>query len=72
MATAKQDLVSPINAGRTVTLKAFFASELSEDVREQVAERYRWINVDCDWWDFILDDFVISRRLLDRYRRLHG
>ena len=58
MATVKQDLVSPINAGRTVTLKAFLASELPENVREQVAERYRWINVDCDWWDFILDDFV--------------
>jgi len=58
MAAAKQELVSPIHAGRTVTLKAFLASELPEDVRGQVVERYRWINVDYDWWDFILDGFI--------------
>jgi len=58
MAAAKQELVSPIHAGRTVTLKAFLASELPEDAREYVIEKYRWINVDYDWWEFILDDFI--------------
>ena len=58
MAAAKQELVSPINVGRTVTLKAFLASELPEDAREYVIEKYRWINVDYDWWNFILDDFI--------------
>jgi len=57
MVVAKE-LVSPIHAGRTVTLKAFLASELPEDVREQVVEKYRWINVDYEWWDFLLDDFI--------------
>ena len=57
MVVAKE-LVSPIHAGRTVTLKAFLASELPENVREQVVEKYRWINVDYDWWDFILDGFI--------------
>ena len=58
MTAAKQELVSPVHAGRTVTLKAFLASELSENARERVLEEYRWINVDYDWWDFILDDFI--------------
>jgi len=58
MAAATQELVSPIHAGRTVTLKAFLASELPEDTRERVIEKYRWINVDYDWWGFILDDFI--------------
>jgi len=44
--------------GRTVTLKAFLASELPEDARERVVETYRYINVDCDWWDLILDEFI--------------
>jgi len=58
MAVTTQELVSPINVGRTVTLKAFLASELPEDAREYVIEKYRWINVDYDWWNFILDDFI--------------
>ena len=57
MAVAKE-IVRPIHAGRTVTLKAFLASELPEDARERVIEKYRWINVDYDWWEFILDDFI--------------
>jgi len=43
---------------KTVTLKGYLASELPEDARRRVLEEHRYINVDCDWWDFILDDFV--------------
>jgi len=47
-----------MHAGRTVALKAFLASELPEDARKLVIEKYRWINVDYDWWEFLLDGFV--------------
>jgi len=58
MVAATRELVNPIHAGRTVTLKAFLASELPEDVQKYVVEEYRWINVDYEWWDFLLDDFI--------------
>jgi len=41
-----------------VTLKGFLASELPQDIREKIVGEYRYINVDCDWWDFILDEFI--------------
>jgi len=41
-----------------VTLEGFLASELPDDVRSKVIEEYRWINVDYDWWEFVIDEFI--------------
>lgn len=43
---------------KKITLKAFLASELPDEVRQRVVDEHQWINVDCDWWEPIIDDFV--------------
>ncbi len=32
--------------------------ELPEDLKEKVLQKYRYINVDHEWWDYLLENFI--------------
>ena len=38
------------------TLKGF--NELTEEEKQEVLDRFRHINIDYDWWDWIIDEFI--------------
>jgi hypothetical protein len=40
----------------TITLNLYKFSELSEDAKKKAIEKHLYINVDCEWWDFIYYD----------------
>lgn len=41
---------------RTVEVQIFEFDELSEHAQNHALERYRYINLDHEWWDYIYDD----------------
>lgn len=41
---------------RTIEIKAYQFSELSEEAKQKVLESLYDLNVDHDWWDYIYDD----------------
>ena len=42
---------------RTVTTTVYTFSELSDKAQEKALENLRDINVDCEWWDYLFEDF---------------
>lgn len=41
---------------RTIEIKAYKFSELSEDAKQTAIENYRDINTSFDWWEFTCED----------------
>ena len=41
---------------QTITINVYEFSELSEKARARVLEKFRYANVDYDWWEFIYAD----------------
>ena len=42
---------------RTITINAYSVSELPEDTKRKVLDKFRDINVEYEWWDCIYDGF---------------
>ena len=42
---------------RTITINVYSVSELPEDTKQKVLDKFRDINVDYEWWDCIYYDF---------------
>ena len=42
----------------TITIPIYNYSELSEEVKQEVLNKFRYANVEDYWWNCILDDFV--------------
>lgn len=42
----------------TKTIQVFEFKELEDEVKEKVLDKHREINLDYDWWDFIIEDFI--------------
>ena len=42
---------------RTIRTKVYKFSELSETSQQKAIEKLFDINVDCDWWEFVYEDF---------------
>jgi len=42
---------------RTIKIRLYSLEELSKKARQKAIESMYDINTDCDWWDFIYDDF---------------
>jgi hypothetical protein len=58
---------------RTIEVNVYEFSELSKEVQAKVLNKYRDINVDHDWWEFIeceLKDLGIELVEFDTYRRI--
>lgn len=48
----------------TRTYKVYKFDKLPDDVKENAIDRYRDINVDHDWWDYLFDDFKAIAKIL--------
>jgi hypothetical protein len=62
---------------KTIEIKLYKFSELSEEIKENAVNHLCDINVDFDWWDYIYDDaktigLKINEFGLDRYRHATG
>ena len=42
---------------RTITINAYSVSELPEDTKRKLLDKFRDINVDHEWWDCSYDEF---------------
>lgn len=42
----------------TKTIQVFGFKELEDSVKEKVLNKNREINLDYDWWDFVIEDFI--------------
>lgn len=46
---------------RTIKLKAYTVSELEEEVRKKVLDKYRWFNTeDCEWYKGVFERWVFK------------
>ena len=57
---------------KTITQNIYKFNELSDDAKQKAIQQYADIQVDYDWWDFILDDakrYGLKISEFDTYRR---